>query len=480
MGRKISEEILAKLRQSYERGIPLQDIAEQYAVCRQTISSKARKYGWRPSKARGHSSYLRNDAKEKSKRRNDDVQDRRLIDGHAAEWQVVRTLLQAAIDHRDADRTRLARDYADALSTIQSAERLLRSYRSQGRLRTQALRLPNVSVRGIRNQSSFDISTPPEGFRPIDLHELFQKWQNESDHLANSTIQQWHRVFDELIAFLGHADALRVNRNDVLRWKDELIARSLSPSTIRGSYIGGPRAVFNFGVGNLLVPENPFARVRLPKPVSPRRRSKSFSDEEARTILTASLLIEPYGFHPHVHRLRRWATWLAAFSGARIGELCQLRKQDIGVEDGIHFFHITPTAGPIKTKKDRRIPLHPQIVQLGFIEEVNSLPEGYLFGPEGGGRPAADKAKNVGVWVRSLGITDRGVHPNHGWRHRFKTICRQAGIPFEYHNAITGHANDHGVGNAYGEFPLGALHRELTKLPWVRVKISDTSTGARK
>jgi hypothetical protein len=31
-------------------------------------------------------------------------------------------------------------------------------------------------------------------------------------------------------------------------------------------------------------------------------------------------------------------------------------------------------------------------------------------------------------WLRGLGIKDERVQPNHGWRHRFKTIGRECGM----------------------------------------------------
>jgi len=39
---------------------------------------------------------------------------------------------------------------------------------------------------------------------------------------------------------------------------------------------------------------------------------------------------------------RRWVPWLSAYTGARVGEITQLRKQDVIKRDGIHAIHITP------------------------------------------------------------------------------------------------------------------------------------------
>jgi hypothetical protein len=70
--------------------------------------------------------------------------------------------------------------------------------------------------------------------------------------------------------------------------------------------------------------------------------------------------------------------------------------------------------------------------------------------------------ERLAKWVRSLGI--EGVQPNHGWRHRFKTVARSVRMDPEARDAIQGHAPKT-EGQAYGEWPLRALKDELEKLP---------------
>jgi integrase len=66
-----------------------------------------------------------------------------------------------------------------------------------------------------------------------------------------------------------------------------------------------------------------------------------------------------------------------------------------------------------------------------------------------------------------LGIKDRRIQPAHAFRHRFKTMCRDAGIPQETHDALTGHSID-GEGAAYGEkvgLEMRAQSIALIRLP---------------
>lgn len=78
---------------------------------------------------------------------------------------------------------------------------------------------------------------------------------------------------------------------------------------------------------------------------------------------------------------------------------------------------------------------------------------------------AQSAGAKIGTWVREVvGIADPNVQPNHAWRHRFKTIAREAGIAPEYSDAITGH-EDGRAASDYGETTVKALWREVQKLP---------------
>jgi integrase len=56
------------------------------------------------------------------------------------------------------------------------------------------------------------------------------------------------------------------------------------------------------------------------------------------------------------------------------------------------------------------------------------------------------------------------VAPFHGWRHRFKTVGMEAGIPTRILDTIQGHA-PRSVADTYGSVTLKAMAAEITKLP---------------
>lgn len=70
---------------------------------------------------------------------------------------------------------------------------------------------------------------------------------------------------------------------------------------------------------------------------------------------------------------KRWIPLLGAFTGARRGELVQLRKQDVklDVASNRHYLLITDEAGSVKTQNAiRQVPIHPNLISIGFLDFV--------------------------------------------------------------------------------------------------------------
>ena len=166
----------------------------------------------------------------------------------------------------------------------------------------------------------------------------------------------------------------------------------------------------------------------------------------------------------------RWVPWLCAFSGARVSEVCQVRAEDVLQLEGIWCIRFTPEAGSLKNvSSERAVPLHPALIEQGFLEFVEKVGSGPLFAelkPDRFGSRGGNGTKVLGRWVRAMGLTDPRISPNHSWRHQFRTLGRRYGLATDILDAITGHRRKT-VADTYGEFPIGALYREITKIPAV-------------
>ena len=160
-----------------------------------------------------------------------------------------------------------------------------------------------------------------------------------------------------------------------------------------------------------------------------------------------------------------WLPLLGLFTGARLGELVQIRVADVQVADDIDYLNLTDEGKEqnIKTEGSRhRVPIHPELVRLGFLDYVKvrrAAKDERLFPllKEGWSGSWTD---NWSQWWRtyrhSVGVTERW-RDFHALRHTFKRQCRECGIPKEIHDAITGHESGD-VGDAYGgQHPLKPL-----------------------
>ena len=294
------------------------------------------------------------------------------------------------------------------------------------------------------------------------------------------TMAQWRTYLVKLAAFLGSDDTHAVTRKSLIEWRVHLRdvqrykGKPLSPKTINDSYLGAVSALFAWAVGDGIVDANPMDGVtKISALRPPQTRTKELATNEALTILRASLVTATGREGVDWRNAKQWCPWLLAYTGARVNELTQLRKEDVIDVEGVPVIRLTPDAGTIKSKKLRLVPLHPHLIELGFVEFVAGRPEGPLFYSPSLRRSngAINRQPNrlgskLAEWVRSLGIVD--VKPNHGWRHLFNTLAVKHGMDHRATMAILGHSSGN-VNQQYGSVPVEVLARELAKLPTFQV-----------
>lgn len=171
-----------------------------------------------------------------------------------------------------------------------------------------------------------------------------------------------------------------------------------------------------------------------------------------------------------------WLPLLALLSGARQGELAQLRVMDVtqDAETGVWYLDIGTAGGrSIKTASSRRkIPLHPELERIGLLRyrasllDTGSKPDSPLWPhveADNEGRPNGPWSKWFNRYLRDkAGIEDR-TKVFHSFRHTFKELARAAKLAEDVHDALTGHTGG-GVGRQYGGFGLKVLSEELARI----------------
>ena len=320
-----------------------------------------------------------------------------------------------------------------------------------------SLQLASLSL---SRQASGEENQPSiQSQKKVAFDDLISGWAIEK-RPAPKTVYEWRRALDQFAGFLGHRDAARVTPDNVVGWKETLVAEGRRLKTIRDAKIVPVRTIFQWGVDSRRLTSNPARGLKIEVRRRPGEGPRGFADEEARLILVSA--------EQETNPILRWVPIVCAYTGARISEVCQLRTKDIALVDGVWAITFNPDAGSVKTEgSERTIPIHPALLASGFPDFVRSSQEGVLFPslpPDKFGKRGGNGTKVVGRWVRSLGIDDPRIQPNHSWRHRLRTSARRYGLAPDLVGAITGHESQY-TGDRYGENLMEAMLRELSKIP---------------
>lgn len=312
----------------------------------------------------------------------------------------------------------------------------------------------------------------------VSPDDLFGRWI-EQKRPKPATVNRWQAVFLNLSSHFEGRAADSIAPKEAREWKDGLVTPKRSARTVSDVWPSAVNTVFAWAEREQLIGSNPFSQVHVTVPKKSRlRETASFTQEETRTILDASLRV-PATDSAFVEA-RRWVPWLCAYSGARAEEITQLRVKDVEMIDGIIAMRITPEAGTTKTGEPRTVPLHEHIVAQGFIDFVRARGDGpLLYNPEPAPGPVDPRKprrpryvktrERLAGWIRRIGITDKEVQPNHAWRHTFKQIAERAGISERMSDEITGHS-PLTIGRGYGRPTLADLAKVMERFPRYEIR----------
>ena len=206
----------------------------------------------------------------------------------------------------------------------------------------------------------------------VDIWALFDAYALERKPTPK-TLSGYRFSIGQFVESVGHTDARRFTRADVLRWKDAMVAANVPAKTINDARLAHLKAVLNYAVNNERLPSNPASKVSAGgRGNKDARKMLGYGDHEATTILTAAVA--------DARPVIRWVPLLCAMHGARVAEMMQLRREDVFLDGGVWSIRITEDAGGLKNKASERIiPLHPCLVQRGFLAFVSEQSKGPLF-----------------------------------------------------------------------------------------------------
>ena len=353
---------------------------------------------------------------------------------------------------------------------------------------------------------------------PETLSRIFESWSRRTLDLGNGnrdvkkTVGEYQTTVQRFIELLGDLPVTAIKRKTIDEFSGllrrlpskgegirklnahEQIARAdqldlprLGNATIKNKLMG-LSSVLAYAVQMELISENPVTASGITKALS--RASSKDARTATRKGYTQAELIQIFSSplfkgewsppRASFGEAWKWIPLLLCYTGARREEIAQMKANEVRLsEDGVWHLDLlgisedgSEDGRTLKTKGSHRlVALHPELIELGFIKYVEDLPSsGPLFPAlkaNPGGWYGHNFGKQWGLYLRKVAGLDTPVSPSHGFRHAFKTMCREAGIPEEIHDSITGH-DDGSVSRSYGERHLLKSQREhLMRLPSV-------------
>lgn len=198
------------------------------------------------------------------------------------------------------------------------------------------------------------------------------------------------------------------------------------------------------------------------------------------TDLAALFQSDDYRQHGFKAPSEYWLPVLALHTGARLNELCQLTKTDIGAHDGIETIAILDDdiGKRLKTTASRRIvPIHSTLIRLGFLDYVSSVTAGRLFPelPDNTARPGdfgKEASRKFTDYRRKCGVGEKSERSNktfHSFRSTLISALRKAEVPKDRRTRLAGHEYDdtqdrnYDGGDALTMFDFGTLKADIEK-----------------
>ncbi len=346
-------------------------------------------------------------------------------------------------------------------------------------LPSSAHQVPPTNVAVAPDTRGRDLRYEHRGQNVADsLDGILKYWRQLNPAVRESTYKEIHasvRAFKRVV----RKRPVELQRSDIAAYRDKLIGSGLARATV-GKKVGFISTLLQTAFDAGFLPQNPARGMRIPKPKVPEQSRRAFTADELKRIFTSPIFTQKLRPRAAGGEAAVWVPLIALATGARLEEICQLRVADLSIdpEHGPLMRISDSEAGQsVKTVSSRRtVPLHPDLVRAGLMRYWDSMRDAeseWLFPelePDHDGRRGGNYGKWFARYLRSTkgcGIVDKRV-VFHSFRHTFKTLCRDAGIAEEVHDALTGHVG-RTVGRSYGHMPLSALTQAVARIRYSAV-----------
>lgn len=320
------------------------------------------------------------------------------------------------------------------------------------------------------------------------LRDVYNRWKVSGDSVrTKDTTAACHRalkLFESFAPGVALRGITRAQGDDFRSW---LRDKSNTTKTARDR-LNWVKSLLKFAAETLeWIPRQPWVGLKIDSVTTGERRP--WADSELKTL-----------FHAPLHQTYElptawnaggeaayWIPLLGLYGGARLGELCQLRTEDVGDVEGIPVLSLTDEGEgqKIKTKAGRRkIPIHSELIRLGFLDYVATVRESgsVTLWPAlrlREGKPSGYFSNWFSGYRKSLGL---GAKPDfHCFRHTVRPLMRRAGFSEATMDKITGHESGGSIGTVvYDHWTIKEIQSAIESLKYPKVSVKALGTWGRR
>lgn len=233
--------------------------------------------------------------------------------------------------------------------------------------------------------------------------------------------------------------------------------------------------------------ENPAHGHEFPKKGRARQKRSMWSGEDLSKLFASPVWT---GCYSEARRSRPgtliikdekyWLPLLAVYHGNRLEEFAQLHRSDVRQQDDIWFLDVNDEGHKqVKNEQSkRRVPLHPELLRLGFLDYVESAaPNGSdrVFPLLRPGGPDKKLGYYFTKWWtqyrKDIGLYEKGLD-YHSLRASVATKLAEAGVGLEVRNELLGHEGKSIDEQNYQKgFSLKFLAEAIGKVSWPEVRL---------
>lgn len=317
----------------------------------------------------------------------------------------------------------------------------------------KALPAPSIRIRALYDEWLATISVAEKEIGRLN-HQIRRLIEVVGDKPANHLTKAEVREFMGLVARFPRKRSAELNalpmRQLIEAFEADVAVLTLGglrkevPPTLRATtadeWYGGYRRMFAYALDMDYIDRNPFEGIKRHAVKGAASVTKrEFADFEIKVIFSAPMFngfegdgLRGYRDKPGsniVRDAKYWLPILALFHGGRLTEFAAMPHADLK-QSAAGSWYFDLTARQVKNESSQRlIPLHPKMVELGFLDYVSKLRTGnspWLF-PDLDHKtkhgPGHAFSKWWAHWMDKHGLCDPTI-THHSWRHTWKrAVC---------------------------------------------------------